>query len=257
MAWTVRKPCLEVMSKKIAISSQLNHFRKDKLCNIHSSQIVRHKCTHTINVDELLSDFNKQQCVERLQKLSVPNVTSKQPKIKAAVLVPLCIVDSQLSLLYTLRKSNLRKHRGQVSFPGGVQDKCDNHLIATALREAEEELNIPPNLVDVWGCGKPIIGTEFSVLPVLGFIGDVNKLDIKPNPSEVELMFTLSLLHFCDSANCRYTRFRFKNMGTYVMPVYLNRTCRIWGMTAAITHIMLSALLPDKYNLQLTKNTGY
>nr|CAD7603697.1 unnamed protein product [Timema genevievae] len=72
---------------------------------------------------------------------------------KAAVLVPLCIVNGEVSLLYTVRSPDLKRNSGQVSFPGGLMDKTDKDLQETALRETFEELGIQKSSVQIWGHG--------------------------------------------------------------------------------------------------------
>ncbi|XP_075238156.1 mitochondrial coenzyme A diphosphatase NUDT8 [Lycorma delicatula] len=249
----VRLPLFEVILK-------VNYGSKLCSCSVigdsaylyHSCRMFTQKsCFKTISVAEFINEENKKNCMARLQKISVPSFVKKKPLKKAAVLIPLCTQNNEISLLFTLRRRDLKRHRGQVSFPGGVQDPEDVSLCETALRETEEELRICRNFIDVWGHGNPIIGVEFSVLPVLGFIGDINEISMKPNPDEVELAFTVPLSHFCNKDNCKFTKFRNKNENIYIMPVYPHTPYRIWGMTAVMIHLILSALLPNDYNHKL------
>lgn len=231
--------------------------RRFKGVQIKSSSLKFHLATLHDNIVSpgngfVLSEENKKNCIERLKKIKIPYKKQNKNLKDAAVLVPFCIVNGEFSLLYTLRSSDLKRHRGQVSFPGGVKDSSDINLEITAVRETEEELGIGRETVEVWGHGNPIIGTEFTVFPVLGFIGELDLKSLKPNPSEVELAFILSLKHLCDPRNTRYTQFRSSRENGYVLPVYVNGECRVWGMTALITHIVLSALIPDKYKNVLT-----
>lgn len=192
----------------------------------------------------------KQVCIERLKqfKMNQPYQAPSSNK-NAAVLIPLCSVNGEMSLLYTLRKQDLRRHQGQVSFPGGVQDVDDSSMEFTALRETEEELGIPKANVDVWGHGNPIVGKEYNIYPVLGFIGNLKIDDLKPNLSEVEFAFSVSLAHFYNPKNCGYTQFR--NKKSYTLPVFVNSKCKIWGLTALITHIVLTAISPKNYSNRL------
>lgn len=77
----------------------------------------------------------------------------------------------QPGLLLTQRSPLLRKHAGQVAFPGGAVDNTDATLIAAALREAQEEVAIPPEAVEVIGVLPPVDSvTGFQVTPVVGII---------------------------------------------------------------------------------------
>lgn len=89
---------------------------------------------------------------------------------QAAVLVPV-VRREEPGLLLTQRSPLLRKHPGQVAFPGGAVDDSDASLIAAALREAHEEVAIPPHLVEVIGVLPPVDSvTGFQVTPVVGII---------------------------------------------------------------------------------------
>ena len=89
---------------------------------------------------------------------------------QAAVLIPI-VRRPQPGLLLTQRSIHLRKHAGQVAFPGGAVDDTDASVIAAALREAEEEVAIPPSAVEVIGVLPPVDSvTGYQVTPVVGII---------------------------------------------------------------------------------------
>lgn len=204
----------------------------------------------TLPVEAIIGKENRIRCIARLQEMKpVRMQPSANPPKKAAVLVPLCMVNQELSLLYTLRSSDLKNYRGQVSFPGGMHDKTDADLEETALRETSEELGITKDQIDVWGHGS-LVGTvskEMSVLPYIAYIGHVNPKSLKLNPKEVELAFSVPLSVLSNPSNYKYTQFR----DSYVLPVFLGGKHRIWGMTAIITHILLGALMPNLYKHKL------
>ena len=155
------------------------------------SSTVRHLSSEVSFKDfpessNILGEENRQNCIRRFKAIKIsPRIKGAESKKKAAVLIPLCLVKGELSLLYTLRKADLKRHRGQVSFPGGMQDPTDESLEETALRETEEELGINRNEVDLWGSGSIVIGTEFCVLPVLGCLGSIEIEKLQPSPDEV------------------------------------------------------------------------
>ena len=90
---------------------------------------------------------------------------------RAAVLVPLFVRDGMLWVMFTRRTESVEHHRGQISFPGGVEEPEDESLAATALRETHEELGIAPKDVRLLGSLSPIVTiTDFAVAPFVGAI---------------------------------------------------------------------------------------
>lgn len=110
---------------------------------------------------------------------------------QAAVLVPI-IRRPVPGLLLTQRSPRLRKHAGQVAFPGGSVDSSDASLIAAALREAEEEVAIPPHKVEIVGMLPPVDSvTGFRVTPVVGIIPP--DLHYHASEDEVAAVFEMPL----------------------------------------------------------------
>ena len=115
---------------------------------------------------------------------------------EAAVLVPLYTFDGELHAVFTERRDDMRKHAGEISFPGGRQDEPDEDLRQTALREAEEEIGLDPGVVEMVGALPPVgtFVTGYKVHPFVGLIPE--GLSFKPSPSEVAaiLLFRLDEL---------------------------------------------------------------
>ncbi len=90
----------------------------------------------------------------------------------AAVLVPLYMERDELHAVFTKRREDLRRHPGEVSFPGGRVDEDDADLRATALREAHEEIGLPPGAVQIVGALQPTptLVTGYAVYPFVGLI---------------------------------------------------------------------------------------
>ena len=115
----------------------------------------------SLTLDDFLSRF-------QLLRPQVNHAALNQRQ--AAVLIPV-VRRPQPGLLLTQRSVHLRKHAGQVAFPGGAVDSSDASLIAAALREAQEEVAIPPSCVEVIGVLPPVDSvTGFQVTPVVGII---------------------------------------------------------------------------------------
>lgn len=150
---------------------------------------------------------------------------------QAAVLIPV-VAREKPGLLLTRRSRELRKHAGQVAFPGGMQDESDVSLVATALREAQEEVGIDPAEVRVIGQLPPVTSsTGFSVTPVVGIISPEIKLQI--NPDEVESGFEMPLEEALRLN--RYASLEIHRAGQK-HPVWLSvyQEYLVWGMTAGI-----------------------
>ncbi len=125
---------------------------------------------------------------------------NREPAL-AAVLVPL-VMRSELTLLLTERTTNLSTHSGQIAFPGGRTDESDQDAVATALREAHEEIGLPHEHVEVLGT-LPIYvtGTAFIITPVVALVRP--GFDLRPNPGEVAHVFEVPLAYLMNPANHR------------------------------------------------------
>ena len=149
----------------------------------------------------------------------------------AAVLV--AVVDRpEPTVILTERPKTMRKHPGQISFPGGRIDPDDDGPIAAALREAQEEIGLSPEAVDVIGTAdlyRTITG--FEVTPVIGVVPP--GLSLTPSPGEVADMFEAPLHHLLDPARqeTRTVEFGGRERCYYEID-WQGR--RIWGATAAM-----------------------
>jgi 8-oxo-dGTP pyrophosphatase MutT (NUDIX family) len=92
---------------------------------------------------------------------------------QAAVLVPLFLAaDGELHVVFTERRADLRRHAGEISFPGGRRDEADADLPGTALRECHEEIGLPPDAVELVGALQPTptFVTSYAIYPFVGLI---------------------------------------------------------------------------------------
>ncbi|XP_011502134.1 PREDICTED: nucleoside diphosphate-linked moiety X motif 8, mitochondrial [Ceratosolen solmsi marchali] len=212
----------------------------------NSQRQVSTKLLTQLTPGAIINNQAKVSCIKRLKCIN-QNDKTEESSNKAAVLVPLCIHNGKLGLLYTLRSHKVSMNRGQVSFPGGMKDSNDASLEDTALRETWEELQISKDIIDVWGTANLIKRKHVTVLPVLGYIGEIDPKSLQINKNEVEEAFVQPLEKLCDPKLCRYTSFK----NSYVLPLYLGANYKIWGLTAVITHIVMNALVPDVYKNKL------
>jgi 8-oxo-dGTP pyrophosphatase MutT (NUDIX family) len=132
---------------------------------------------------------------------SVEKKFMDRPPALAAVLLPLVMRD-ELTLLLTERSSNLSTHSGQIAFPGGRTDETDRDAVETALREAEEEIALPRDHVEVLGT-LPIYvtGSAFIITPVVALV--TPGFELQPNPGEVADVFEVPLGYLMNPAHHR------------------------------------------------------
>jgi len=149
----------------------------------------------------------------------------------AAVLV--AIVDrSEPTVILTERPKTMRKHPGQISFPGGRIDPGDAGPVAAALREAQEEIDLAPACVEIIGIADRYVTiTGFEVIPVIGVIPP--DLPLAPNPDEVASMFEAPLHHLLDPRRHEVRSGEWRGLErSYFEIAWEDR--RIWGATAAM-----------------------
>ena len=149
-------------------------------------------------------------------------------------------IREELHAVFTKRREDLRRHPGEISFPGGRRDHPDEQLEATALREAEEEIGLAPADVELLGTLAPVstFVTGYLIYPHVGLI---EPIAWKPSPNEVELILELPLHQLVAGYAIRpMTRrgFTFET-DTYVVGDHL-----IWGATARILGDLLGRLGP-------------
>ena len=166
----------------------------------------------------------------------------------AAVLVPIVQQEDGLGVLMTVRSSDMPSHAGQISFPGGKVQPEDENRIATALREAHEEVNIDPAAVDVIGeFGVHEGGLGFSVTPVIGLVDP--SADIKPCPREVAEIFVAPLSFVSDLSN-HITEEREHDGIKYNMFAAPYDRFHIWGLTAGILRTVAEVMRDEIYQDQ-------
>lgn len=158
----------------------------------------------------------------------------------AAVLIAVVDDGDEGRVIFTQRTSTLRKHSGQIAFPGGKIDHADESPEFAALREAEEEIGLARHFVDVIGRLPSIpVLSGFRITPVLSVVRQGFELTL--NPHEVEEVFDVPLSFLMNPDNHIRESAMFRNLkrNYYVMPY---EDWRIWGITAGIVRSIYERL---------------
>ncbi|MCW8092271.1 CoA pyrophosphatase [Alteromonas sp. ASW11-130] len=191
-----------------------------------------------MNKTEFIRRFHH---IERVRsELDYPLAYSGRP---AAVLVPLIDYKTELKVLLTERAHHLRHHAGQISFPGGGAEAEDTFPVGTALREAEEEIGLPPEHVQIMGAlpnYRTISG--YTIKPVIGIVKPDCELSLDKN--EVASAFEVPLSYLMNRAN-HLTHHTHRHGQTF--PIYFipwNKHM-IWGATAALLRNLSFHLLAE------------
>jgi 8-oxo-dGTP pyrophosphatase MutT (NUDIX family) len=163
-------------------------------------------------------------------------------RMDAAVLVALYLQHDQLHAVFTERREDLRRHAGEISFPGGRYEASDGDLRTTALREAEEEIGLPPDAAEIVGALQPTptIATDYAVYPFVALIEPGQLWTLSPR--EVANVLELPLR----ALQAGYARRRLVRRGlpirtdTYAVGEHL-----IWGATARILTDLFDRIAPS------------
>jgi 8-oxo-dGTP pyrophosphatase MutT (NUDIX family) len=163
-------------------------------------------------------------------------------RIDAAVLVPLYLSGGALHAVFTKRRDDMRRHAGEISFPGGRQDEHETDLRQTALRESEEEIGLDAGDVELIGALQPTptIATNYAVYPFVGLIEPGRTW--RPSAAEVAEVLEFPLHRLREG----YARRRLLRRGVpFRTDVYCVDEHLIWGATARIVADLLERVPDD------------
>lgn len=156
-----------------------------------------------------------------------------QPTLQEAGVLVAVTDESDPKVLLTRRSQQLSSHRGEVAFPGGKKDLEDRDIITTALREASEEVALPPEKVNIIGELDQVVSLHgYVVTPVLGLIKP--NMEFIANPDELDAIFQVPISHFQQPPS------RYFERGTTRIPSYDYEGFHIWGITAMMIVEMMN-----------------
>jgi len=160
--------------------------------------------------------------------------------LRAAVLVLIYPGEGGPHLVLTQRTTQVVHHQAQISFPGGQMDEHES-AVETALREAEEELGIKPEEVQVLGELTPLYipPSNYCIYPVVAVAN--RRPDFRPSPHEVAEVIEAPLAHLLDTNNVRREKWHLRGEDVTV-PFYFLKGHKIWGATAMVLAELLHLL---------------
>lgn len=158
----------------------------------------------------------------------------------AAVLIPVVDHEEGATIILTQRTTTMRNHSGQIAFPGGKIDPEDPTPEYAALREADEEIGLAGNHVDVIGrLPDYVTGSGFRIAPVLSVVRP--GFDLTINPDEVDAAFEVPLAFLMDPANHRRQSRVWNNQKRFFYEMPFGERY-IWGVTAGIIRTLYERL---------------
>ena len=165
----------------------------------------------------------------------------------SAVLFPFMEIDKSLNVILIKRTNVGKRHRKEMSFPGGRFDpSLDNSLLDTAIRETEEEIGVPKEYIKIFGCLDDLpTTTRYIITPFVGLIQ--SGVELKKQDTEVEEIYQIPMDFFLNQQNFTETYFK---IGSKKFPIYRYPKYNVWGATA---HLIVS-FIERVYGVSLSKS---
>uniref|UniRef100_A0A0N4ZQY0 Nudix hydrolase domain-containing protein n=1 Tax=Parastrongyloides trichosuri TaxID=131310 RepID=A0A0N4ZQY0_PARTI len=194
-----------------------------------------------------------------------PNTNLNPKPGDSSVLIPLVNIDKEAHIIYTKRSMIMRTHKGQICFPGGKVDPNETWEMA-ALREAEEEIHLKKEQLDVWIPMFPVLdrGMTKTVTPIIAEIICPEAIKhLHSVTEEVDVVIAVPIMEL--ATHHHYTLFKMK----FVLPLPYYESSkfrvlyakdknyvkpemyRIWGLTGALTHFFLLSYVPEIYKAKV------
>jgi len=193
-------------------------------------------------IKEILTHREIKRVSAELGLMAQPKVTPRagQPLVRAGVLLPLFCKDGSYHILFTRRTDKVKRHKGEISFPGGIYDATDSDLSATALREAHEEVGLKPEDVQLLGALDEVMTlTDFIVSPFVGLIPF--PYAFVPSVEEIEEIIILPLAGFLKEGVLSEEDWTYQDKTATVYTYHCGRHI-IWGATAKILRQFLNLI---------------
>ena len=196
-----------------------------------------------LDFQKLPGNLAHHKMLPRYRNLDLPN---QLIAIDSAVLLLFFNWNNQLSICFTVRKKSLRKHAGQISFPGGRKES-DETLLQTALRETYEEIGIHPENIKIIGelSSLYISVSNYMVHPIIGIMNQ--KPEFKINTDEVEEILIIPVESILKEGIIQTKNIQ-TSVGELDVPCFFIDNQMIWGATSMILAELVMLLKPDYFD---------
>jgi 8-oxo-dGTP pyrophosphatase MutT (NUDIX family) len=182
-------------------------------------------------------------------KAHEPRMIGDVKLAQAGVLVAITD-EAEPKVILTLRSSDMPTHQGEVAFPGGKCEERDADIIATALREAQEETNLDPNQAEVIGLLDQVVSRYgFLVTPVLVIVPE--NIELNADSHEIDAVFKVPLAFFLNGEPDQIDQF-----GSFRGPRWYFEDYTIWGLTAVMLAEMFNQFFDTEFELLLGSLDG-
>ncbi|KAH9501505.1 nudix (nucleoside diphosphate linked moiety X)-type motif 8, variant 4 [Dermatophagoides farinae] len=217
----------------------IHYIQQRTMATTTSTTITNEKLIE--DIDRNINEQNLRKCIERMKRIRLGGRLRSDSTMKnASVFVPFChdLTTNEPAILFTRRSFTMTKHKGEVCFPGGLEEECDESLIESAIRETIEEIGVNRSDLKVYGELNPIPFNDLALYPVLGYLKLHNTLDqFKLNPDEVQSIHIIPITRLLNMKFWFKTHWR----SGWTTPVYKDdENPRIWGMTGSILYMLLA-----------------
>jgi 8-oxo-dGTP pyrophosphatase MutT (NUDIX family) len=192
--------------------------------------------------DDLMARIKEILTQREIKRVSAElSLMAQRPSlVRAGVLLPLFCKDGSYHILFTRRTDKVKRHKGEISFPGGIYDTSDGDLSATALREAHEEVGIKPQDVQLLGeLDEVMTMTDFIVSPFVGLIPF--PYPFVPSTEEIEEIIILPLSGFLEEGVLSEEDWTYGDKTAKVYTYHCGKYA-IWGATAKILRQFLDLI---------------
>ncbi len=200
-------------------------------------------------LQQTLPGFSSHRKMIPEDRINISREAQKGETIRyGAVLIALFSQNKKIHTVLIKRNTYDGVHSGQIAFPGGRLEEHDADLVQTAIREAEEEVNISSSKVRILGTLSRIYipPSRFEVLPVIGMLSSEPQL--KPDINEVEEVFTCRLYDLINPANRYVKPIKLADGQVWDVPCIIVGNHFIWGATSMIISELADVLTEISFN---------